>query len=220
VARPSYWPAGPNYYRAPTQRPPFPTNPPALRPYRSWGQIQPTTVWLEAGQVMRPGDQHLLPPGMRGAGWPCDAGAGDESYFRELAAQGGTPNEALPYLQAGQWPPTPGSPAYERDIRPQFIDRMDEQHYIDWFYSHFTTDAPRYEIPAPGRQPRHIPPTEPVTVTTVGEPVETTTVTEGPEETGDESKPPWGWIIGGSAAAILVVGGIAYAVTRPRRRKG
>jgi len=204
------WPKGPSFYAEQHMRPYFPAEPPSLLPYSAWGAMLPTTVWTEAGR--------------------CGGASqgGDSAYFAELLAERNTPTEARPYLERGDWPPTPGTRAYSYDIKPQFVDRMDEQHYIDWWYAHFTSDAPRYTLPPlppvsegpnepPVRPPRDWPTQEPR-----DEPDEPTTTitTTGPPTTAEEpSRTPWGWIVGGSAALLLIGGGVAYVVTRPKRRR-
>ena len=101
MSRPSYWPAGPNFYQAPNVRPPLQLGPGPLFPYSDWGQIHATTIWQDAGR--------------------CEAGA--DPYFAQLLEEGGVPTEALPYVRAGDWPPMPGSQAYHDEIRWQ-LDHM------------------------------------------------------------------------------------------------
>jgi hypothetical protein len=251
------WPKGPTFYAEQHMRPYFPTDPPSLLPYRNWGADFPTTVWSEAGRCKGVG-AGAAPPGwgptvaaMQGspditnpyalAWWmqnqgfhPSGAGqSGDEAWFAELLADRQTPTEARPYLQRGEWPPTPGSRTYSSVIKPQFIDRADEQHYIDWWYAHFTTDAPRYTLPPippaseppadeppawepPVRPPRDWPAQEPLEEP--DEPDTTITTTGTPTTAEEPSRTPWGWIVGGSAALLLIGGGVAYVVTRPKRR--
>jgi len=209
------WPVGPTFY---SQQHSLPWLPQGIAPavsYSGWGMSHPTQVWQNAGS--------------------CHPGAGqsgDDAYLAELLADRNTPTEARPYLQRGEWPPTPGSRAYSYDVRPQFVDRMDEQYYLDWWYAHFTSDAPRYTLPplpdqtGPGRYdtpPATTPPTRPprdwpdqTPATPPDEPTTTITTTGTPTET---TRTPWGWIIGGSAVLLLVGGGAAYLVTRPKKRK-
>lgn len=206
MSRPNYWPAGPNYYQAPNVRPPLELRPEPLFPYSDWGQIHATTIWQDAGR--------------------CEAGA--DPYFAGLLEEGGVPTEALPYVRAGDWPPEPGSRAYQADIRPQFVDRLDEQHYIDWWYAHFTSDAAPYTIPEPPlrRPPRDWPAQAPPTTPAPPEaPSPPPLEPEEPSHTPTAQPPtaerpvPWGWVVGGSAVALLIGGGIAYAVTRPKKRR-
>ena len=248
------WPKGPTFYAEQHIRPYFPTQPPSLLPYGAWGQIHATTVWSEAGRCKGAG---AAPPGfgptvaamqgsprvdspyalawwMHGQGFrPGGAGqSGDEAYLNELASS--APTEARPYLERGDWPPTPGSREYSEVIKPQFVDRMDEQHYLDWWYAHFTTDGPRYTLPPlPGtaeppadvppavQPPASEPPVRPPRDWPAQEPLDepTTITTTGTPTTAEEpSRARWGWIVGGSAALLLIGGGVAYVVTRPKKR--
>lgn len=240
------WPKGPTFYAEQHMKPYFPTQPPSLRPYSGWGADTPTTVWSEAGRCKGAG---AAPPGwgptvasmqaspdvtnpyalswwMHGQGYQPGAGqTGDDAYLAELKP--GAPTEALPYLDRYEWPPMPGTREYTEVIKPQFVDRLDEQHYIDWWYAHFTSDAPRYTLPpVPGisepeeeEPPAFVPPVrdwpaqEPLEEPTVG------VTTTGTPTTAEGSRPtPWGWIVGGSAALLLIGGGVAYVVTRPKKR--
>lgn len=260
--RPPYWPSGPNFHLAGLQRPPLPASPPALYPYEGWGAIHATTIWNDAGRCAGGCEAGVAPPGwggtvaamqrspgitnpwalawwMRSQGYqPHEAGqASDAAWYAELIADRHTPNVAKPYLERNEPPPEPGGRDYLEHVRPYFrYGPEQEQHYIDWWYQHFTSDAPggRYTIPAtpppaepaeapPGpRPPRDWPAQEPAepTFTPTEEPLVPVSTTSTPPT---QSRPvPWGWVVGGSAVALLIGGGVAYAVTRPtkRRRKG
>ena len=188
-------------------------------------------AWWMHGQGYQPGAGAVGCPSAC-VGMFSEAGQAVDPYFAELLADRNTPTEARPYLERGEWPPMPGTRTYSEVIKRQFVDRLDEQHYIDWWYAHFTSDAPRYTLPPlpppaappteppatepPGpRPPRDWPAQEPLEEP--GEPTVTVTTTGTPTET-TERRTPWGWIIGGSAALLLVGGGVAYVVTRPKRR--
>lgn len=62
----------------------------------------------------------------------------------------------------------------------------------------------------------------PTVIDTVGEPFAAprvpATVAEEPTAPLPAKETPWGWIVGGSLAAIGVVGAVAYVATRPKRK--
>lgn len=208
------WPVGSTFYSQQRELPWFGRTPEPTVPYRDWGQSHPARMWLGAADCRA---------------WPSGAGqSSDEQYLRDLASAPGTPTEARPYLARGDWPPEPGSREYSDVIRRQFIDRLDEQHYLNWWYENFTSDSPRYTLPPiptaapsppPARPPRDWPAQAPPSTTPTDEPGATITTT-GEPRTEAERPTPWGWIIGGGAALLLIGGSAAYLVTRPRRRKG
>lgn len=227
MQRPSHWPAGPNFYAAQRQRPPLYVSPVPVTPWQDWGRIERTSIWQDTG-------------------WPCpDAGqASDAAWYAELIADPRTPNSMKPYLERNRFPPEPGSREYMEVIRPQFrYGPSQEQHWIDWWYGHFTSDSPgpRYTIPTPPPPPAEPPPAEPPPPRPPRDwpeqappapPVEPPpdepfvptslppTVTTTPQPPTQAPAPvPWGWVVGGSAVALLLGGGIAYALTRPKRPK-
>jgi len=192
------WPVGPTFFAEQLgMRPYLPSSPPPLFPYRDWGRAYPTTVWQEAGRC-RPREA---------------AQASDSGWYAELIRDRHTPNVAKPYLERNEWPPEPGGAEYFADIKPYFrYGRLQEQHYIDWWYEHFTSDSPgsRYTLPSTSPSTPAETPEEPTrTITTTGEPVTTTSA----------RRTPWGWVVGGSALLLLVGGGVAYYLTRPKRKR-
>ena len=49
------------------------------------------------------------------------------------------PPQAMPFLQAGQVPPQPGSPAA---VQLSFDLQAEAQAYADWWYANYMADAP------------------------------------------------------------------------------
>jgi len=235
-----HWPAGMNYYQADRQRPFARPRLPAMSAPTSWGPLGSNSLLADTGILREPPVASFM--GIRatqGAGrcHPArDAGQTEAEAYRQQIAPT-APKYFKAYLLAGQDAPEPGSREYNTNIRPHFVSRSHEQTYVDWWYSHYTTDGPHYRIPEPQAPPaRHVPagptqaapPAPTYTVQTTGETIEEVeqpygelTVTAQPEGPAAEAprRTPWGWIIGSSAIVLLVGGGAVYVyATRPKRR--
>ncbi len=165
---------------------------PQLPPYRGAGQI--------GGEFSYVTDRPATT-----ADQPLPSRAAPQPY-----AYVGVPSQAVAYLERGQQPPGPCSSLLV------FADETERSRYRGWWERYYgpAGDCPAvvprlgepvvlettpYELPPPVREP--------------------TTVTGPPESTEPPSRVPWGWIVGGTAAAGAIAAGVAYALHRKRRRR-
>jgi hypothetical protein len=121
----------------------------------------------------------------------------------------GYPPEAVPYLERGEDPPAVCSGLI------QFSSEQARESYANWWRVYYGDPPPCEAGPSPAEPIPTIgyggPPE--ATITTIAEPL--------PPDAAQAPRPfPWGWVVGGTAAAGAVVAGIVYAATRKRRRRG